>query len=265
MSKNSTLRDLFEAIQKGDRSAALPLADHLEELGAIDLAAPIREFVPLGGRCLIGAISEVFDVCHEDIDRGLLSWEDEPHERRTLALYQAVLALSLGNVPVLTGASDLGDSGRRVRLARLLFDRLELRGLQVEVWGSDRSVMVSIPGLEWVEWHPTSFQEPLDSRQYERMAEEDRVAGKLSSILAHDFPGLGEQRFCISRIERPDRWRIPREQWQTPEEAKEEAEKVRTDEVRAARAAEAWRRGSGPAGRKLSPMRPPRSVLLPAP
>jgi hypothetical protein len=48
MSKNSALRALFEAIQKGDRSAVAPLADHLDMLGAIDLATSIREAVPKG-------------------------------------------------------------------------------------------------------------------------------------------------------------------------------------------------------------------------
>jgi hypothetical protein len=263
MSKNSTLRALFEAIQKGDRSAALPLADHLEKLGADDLAALVREAIPRSSGRLVWAVGLAFETCHGDVGRGLLSWDDEPYERQTLALYRAIQAQRLGDVPIMTEANDLDDR-RRECLARALFGRLELRGIQVNlsVWvssdplaGSDYPVWVSIPSLEWV-----------NSGQDQRLEAAHSVTLKLCSILARGFPGLGEQcavvlglggprgprgipPFLISWAKYPDRWRLPRQQWQTPEEAEEDAEvaeKVRLAEARAARAAGIRRRGSEP-------------------
>jgi hypothetical protein len=79
MSKNSTLRALFFAIQKGDAGAVSPLADCLIDLDADDLASPILAAIPEGGRAVVRKISAAFDACHH---RSLLAWEVLVHRSR---------------------------------------------------------------------------------------------------------------------------------------------------------------------------------------
>jgi hypothetical protein len=243
MSKNPTLRRLFMAIEKGDRGAVLPLADHLEELNAPDLAALIRDGFPQGGGPLVEAIARAFDGCHAGAGHDLLRWEDDPFHRPTLALHRAVLALPLDDVPVLTDALDLDDRRAWVRQARALFRQLRLRGIEVDPrkYGgsvSERGGFVP-PICVYV---PTLQEMDLDEGYLRRELREEeirawkRVIAKLGNILARAFPSLGAS--CVP--ERPDepcvrgsigcsrrsfmfvgntrcRWRIPWERWSPPE------------------------------------------------
>jgi hypothetical protein len=250
MSKNSALRDLFEAIQRGDRGAVLPLADHLEELGALDLATFIREAIPEGGQHLVGAVAVAFEVCHADARRDLLRWEEEPYYRRTRALDRAVLALPLDDVPVLTEAIDLDDRDRWVRQARALFRRLGLRGLRVAPKASERYNRggKTNPCIEVLVPRPGRVLREEEDRAG------NRVIAKLQSILARAYPILGAQDLAEGALEKPfwimgcsrrcfviawtdsDRWRIPWEKWATPEEVEEEARLVREVRAEAAQA-----------------------------
>jgi hypothetical protein len=238
MSKNSTLRALFVAIQKGDLGAALPLADHLEELGAPDLATYVREAIARDGWELVEAVAEVFVECHANKGRDLLRWEDEPYCRRTLALHRTMLALSLDDVPILTDAIDLDDRPAWVRQARSLFRRLKLHGIEVDPRayggsdprrGSSPNILVYVPHREEVYLEdPDLCRKLLD----EGGREGKRVLNKLGNILARAFPSLGascwperlddpsvcssvggsRRQFMFFWYE-PNRWRIPRRRW----------------------------------------------------
>jgi hypothetical protein len=241
MSKNSTLRALFTAVQEGDAGAILPLADHLEELNAPDLAARIREAIPRGGEPLVEAIAWAFEGCHADAGHDLLRWEDDPFYRPTLTLHRAILALPLDDVPVLTDALDLDDRRAWVRQARSLFRRLKLRGIQVGApvndgsdsrGGSGPCIVVAVPTLEETGLHDWDLHRKL---REEEIREWKWVIAKLGNILARAFPSLGAS--CVP--ERPDeppvrvfigdsrrrfmfagtipfRWRIPWEHWSPP-------------------------------------------------
>jgi hypothetical protein len=241
MSKNSTLRALFVAIQKGDLSAALPLADHLDELGALDLATHVREAIPRDGWELVEAVVEVFEVCHAVVKRDLLRWEEEPCYRRTLALHRAILALPLGDVPVMADAIDPDDHDRWVWLTRRLFRRLKLRGIEVGPRRRERvnqqrgvpnpCILIGVPRREEVYLEdPDLHRKLLD----EEGREGKRVMARVQSVLARAFPSVSidcpRRRFTFYWFE-PGRWRLLRERWSPPElalwQAEEAAETVR--------------------------------------
>jgi hypothetical protein len=199
--ENPALRALFTAIRQGDRSAVLPLADLLEELDALDLAAPIRKADSRGGRVLVQWVARAFYDCHGDMERRLLRWEDDPHERQTLTLHRAIQAVSLGDVPVLTKSPLQDDRRVWAGQARSLFHRLELRGIQVEApdEGSNNLIGVRVPqrGKDFLN-NPVLIRKLWDKQEREGK----RVLAKLRAILARGFPGLAKRRVWVPGLGR---------------------------------------------------------------
>lgn len=110
----SALRNLFAAAGgvRGDRTDALILADCLEDLAASDLAARLR-----GTTRPMWILHEVRRACFE---RGLLCWEDEPSHQKALACQQALAAVDLAGVPVLTTDRHIERKAQAALLRKLL-------------------------------------------------------------------------------------------------------------------------------------------------
>lgn len=120
---NATLRQMLAAARASKCDPAIfgILADLLEELGAEDMVAMMRQPCPQWG------LHEVEIAC---FDRKLLLWSDEPEWRKACELHDALDAVDPYKVPLMAGTRTIGQKEQAKR-ARQLFKTLRIPHLSV--------------------------------------------------------------------------------------------------------------------------------------